>query len=57
MNKPPKPCIPKSECWCEQNPDNPHCPQGVPIDNSLFIAVTLILGIVYVRIALKTNKK
>lgn len=46
QNNPPQPCLPRSECWCEQRPNHPQCQDSVPINDytPLFILVGLLYG-------------
>lgn len=37
------PCPPKSDCWCEERPNNPNCITALPIDNKIFTTIILIL--------------
>jgi len=47
MNHPPVPCTPSMPCWCEKHPNNPNCQnvETVPIDNSFFIIIIVLLTI------------
>lgn len=45
QRKPPQPCKPFTECWCEQRPNNPNCSDvgTVPINNILWIFISIII--------------
>lgn len=38
-----QPCPPKSECWCEQHPNNPECVPSFIITNEILTIIILIL--------------
>lgn len=48
-NRPPEPCPPRSDCWCERHPNNPNCPKGMPLNNGDGIILILILTIIWKR--------
>jgi len=50
------PCPPFTDCWCEQHPGHPRCPEALPIYNPLF-SICSILLIIYLAYNELKNKK
>lgn len=53
--QPPEPCLPFTPCWCELNPNNPHCKPSVPLKNNS-LTLIIIFGIVFYILLYKKLK-
>jgi hypothetical protein len=53
--QPPRPCMPFTECWCEQRPNHPRCGDvdSVSIDSNIFVLVFIAILIGVRRLLIK----